>query len=47
MGLIELIFHNPILVEYDDVILERSGNVRRKLYDNMLSVNLIITFRER
>ena len=47
MGPVELIFHNLILVEYDDVISSRSGNVRRMLYDNMLSANLIITFRER
>ena len=45
MGPIELFFHNPILVEYDDVILLRSGNVRRTLCANMFSANLIITFR--
>ena len=47
MGPIELFFHNPILVEYDDVILLRSGNVRRTLCVNMFSANLIITSRER
>ena len=47
MGPVELIFHNPILVEYDDVISSRSGNVKRTLCDNILSANLIITFRER
>ena len=47
MGPVELIFHNPILVEYDDVISKRSENVLRTLYANMLSANLIITFRER
>ena len=45
MGPVELIFHNLILVEYDDVISQRSANVRRTSYDNMLSANLIITFR--
>ena len=47
MGPAELIFHNLILVEYGDVISQRSESVRRMLYDNMLSANPIITFRER
>ena len=47
MAVIRQIFHDLILVEYDDVILKRSGNDRRTLYDNMLPANQIITFRER
>ena len=47
MGPVKLNFHNLILVDYDDVILKRSGNVSRTVYDNMLSTNLITTFRER
>ena len=49
--LLKFIIHNSsagicYVCEYHYVILQRSGNVSRTCHDNMLSANLIMTFRE-